>query len=343
MSMTPVSEAQLRAQEKQKRDVQEKQKAHRREASQLRQHAGEQEEHSDEAQENEHAGADTVQGVSSPRSESPSSRASSPTCKRVSRATVPGRVPGGGLKGKSGWIRPDTRARMKLRERNNQITQKRVDAAELGRNQTDGSWRNGGPAKEGGEQRGGSASGNGGGSTSTEVHDAARTESLYLDATRRALKRELVRGIIKQQEVEESNIGWRQHGVATTTTPRAHARHRTPSSNRGGALSTIASSSAGGASSGGAPAAPWLADQGSWQLHNPYHSSPPQLPQQVSPQQRMSIPRDPGLSGVGGGLEHSRESLFFDEHVYESEEAGRVKSRERHLLDQSSNMNAAGW
>ena len=57
----------------------------------------------------------------------------------------------------------------------------------------------------------------------------------------------------------------------------------------------------------------------------------------------MSIPRDPGLSGVGGGLEHSRESLFFDEHVYESEEAGRVKSRERHLLDQSSNMNAAGW
>ena len=165
MSIKPVSEDQVQERARQRQLVREKQKAYQEEQYELV-----------ESNESFTNGIPTV-------------------CQRVSK--VPGKVPGGGFKGRSGWIAPDTRVRVKLREKVKK-PQSTLDAAreqkhhyssvnEMFHNETDGEKK----VEEATIDSNVKLPSNSSGKSSQP--SVARTESLYHDATRRALRRELAK------------------------------------------------------------------------------------------------------------------------------------------------------
>ena len=326
MSIMPVSEEQLRAQAKQRQEVQEKQRARRYDRVQPLPERGQDEEEEEQQeyskgtqqergrrrseedeqqqqqQQQQQQRQQHIERASSPRSfSSPSpSPPSSPTLiRRSSTESIPGKVPGGGLKGKSGWIMPDTGARLRLRERVESKAKKKLSVAELGRN----------PRSSGGGSGGGGRDDNGGGGESVNGSSAAasssqvqRTDSLYHDATRRALRRELAKGMMYRQEASSSTI-MPNRG----TTPATAARHGV---------------SQGSTSNKPAP----FADRGTWELLNPYLGSPPQLPRDQLPGERnMDRGRDK-QRGPGGGMNHSPRNQSFDDRLKETVQAGRDRS-----------------
>ncbi len=165
MSIKPVSEDQIQERVRQRQLVREKQKAY-------------QDEQYEPVESNE------------------SSTSPIPTvCQRLSK--VPGKVPGGGFKGRSGWIAPDTRVRVKLREKVKK-PQSTLDAAreqkydyssvnEMFHDDTDGEKY----VEEATVDSKVKLPSNS--SAKSSQPSVARTESLYHDATRRALRRELAK------------------------------------------------------------------------------------------------------------------------------------------------------